>query len=1262
MVQWSCVVYNPQSLKRHGRIRDIARMFRWNDFIALPGTRTPQHSHSSCLVQSVGTHRFYHWGAGKGKHVNESCGVAIGLKKRPFPERCVVNVFSPPTHLQGRGGAIRIKRGDADITPIVAYIPTEPFTQQQREASREIWKWIHDLLSELPARTVPVLLLDANGKTGLHHNQAAGPQGVEHIHDEAIGPCDAAMESYNGSLLHTCLLDHHMFAVNTFYEVGPTWYGWTQANLCSRIDYICLPQSLRASVKSCRILQHSGDALQNMPRPGRCDHRPLQVVFEYQLCFDNVVQNTCWDRDLLQQGLRGGMQRESFAQKVEAACSEFQVNWDDASAHPSKIWTQLQTIVHEAAQSCFQVSRKHTAHSPQDTAEALQQRQASVLAIVSLPRHSVLPFGSCCAGAGSVCLQSLLEVFTVWKLRARFFKTDKQVKHLLQRDRRRWFAARIAEFQQAWERRQFHSLWKTGRMLSGFRLGPKRRRYDIPTKSLPSSREWVQFLSQAGKDGGCHGSECVWGEDQVPCEPRRPSHTDIRLAKDDARNLEKRICHAPLRKAVPHWSCPVEIWRMLLKVDTRVERSGLGFHVGASLCHSFRRVLFQLCLSIRVRSRVPSVWQRSLAAQLDKPNGKTGCAGKRLVHQLDPVGSQFFKHLWSRASPQSYRHYAAGYYTGKSRISAIVQKHVLSHRLDRCHLRHVESFFDVANAFPSPTHDALDRAIHAAAQAVDAPLLCQRHREAVVHIIAPDRSVDVKCNSGALQGDGPAGPIFLEVYHPALDVWLEHVHTLPQQMLFMVSDPVFGVEVDCSVTTYADDVGKTSIVDSCEDMLSILQSLNQWLDEALGAIGLAQNIDKQEHVVHATGPQSRQFLRTAYTEGVGVGKTVSVARYLGCRRSYNNGNQPEIQCRIRAAHNGFAVLGGFWKHAAGSRTATVLVFRCMVHEALLSGLESMVLTPSEIHMLDKTILQLGRKVLRGKACSKIRETQADGSTTVKYVAQPNKFVWQALRLSPCSIELQIRRLSFWQQVARAPFRHVALLATIFGKFPFERHDTLSVSGECTNTANPWAVQICEDIGALSVCDVVAHIPAQMDGKPVRLFTKPLCDEFVQIDCSILRKVFLSVAIPPPGFSEDVDAQDDVDDPPNGAPEELHVCHEVLSSGNICGAGFSTFRALQTHRRTAKNHSFVAPEHYLAVINQCPWCHAKYGTLEHTRRHIKKSLAAQQCRGSGSIVPVPLLPCNSLVCPKCDNVCVSVSDLQQHMVGHFGGPDFSNPWN
>ena len=149
-----------------------------------------------------------------------------------------------------------------------------------------------------------------------------------------------------------------MCAVNTFYDVGPTWYGWTFEGLSSRIDYICLPQSLRAHVKPCRRLQQCGVALQNMVRPGRCDHRPLQVVFEYKLCFDHHAHSTTWNRNMLVQCLAGGRHREEFARQVEGCCSDPGYCWDSCILHPDFMWQQLQNIVHDAAKPIFEKSRK----------------------------------------------------------------------------------------------------------------------------------------------------------------------------------------------------------------------------------------------------------------------------------------------------------------------------------------------------------------------------------------------------------------------------------------------------------------------------------------------------------------------------------------------------------------------------------------------------------------------------------------------------------------------------------------------------------------------------------------------------------------------------------------------------------------------------------------------------------------------------------------------------------------------------------------
>ena len=56
------------------------------------------------------------------------------------------------------------------------------------------------------------------------------------------------------------IIYYHLFAVNTWYPCGPTYFGQFGNN--SRIDYICLPQSKKTSVQACTVPHSAGDGLQ----------------------------------------------------------------------------------------------------------------------------------------------------------------------------------------------------------------------------------------------------------------------------------------------------------------------------------------------------------------------------------------------------------------------------------------------------------------------------------------------------------------------------------------------------------------------------------------------------------------------------------------------------------------------------------------------------------------------------------------------------------------------------------------------------------------------------------------------------------------------------------------------------------------------------------------------------------------------------------------------------------------------------------------
>ena len=67
------------------------------------------------------------------------------------------------------------------------------------------------------------------------------------------------------------------------------------------------------------------------------------------------------------------------------------------------------------------------------------------------------------------------------------------------------------------------------------------------------------------------------------------------------------------------------------------------------------------------------------------------------------------------------------------------------------------------------------------------------------------------------------------------------------------------------------------------------------------------------------------------------------------------------------------------------------------------------------------------------------------------------------------------------------------------------------------------------------------------------------EEFVHVDCSIFRKVFLSTIIPPAGYVEAPPPrplQSPVD-----IPEYDHICMDILPDDNEYRINCSSFRAL-----------------------------------------------------------------------------------------------------
>ena len=167
--------------------------------------------------------------------------------------------------------------------------------------------------------------------------------------------------------------------------------------------------------------------------------------------------------------------------------------------------------------------------------------------------------------------------------------------------------------------------------------------------------------------------------------------------------------------------------------------------------------------------------------------------------------------------------------------------------------------------------------------------------------------------------------------------------------------------------------------------------------------------------------------------------------------------------------------------------------------------------------LDACVLRCGHKIMQRKACRKVE--QDDG--TIEYKAQPSSAVFAFLRLLPCKDELFIRRVRWYQSMARSPSLHSIWFACMFGIFSFEPHPVVEGIGSISSHAHPWAQQFHNDVcrwAEIEGGDTLVWLSA---GQPLRLFTD-LRDDFLRLDVRCFRRIPFGVAVPPPEFQPSPD--------------------------------------------------------------------------------------------------------------------------------------------
>ena len=297
----------------------------------------------------------------------------------------------------------------------------------------------------------------------------------------------------------------------------------------------------------------------------------------------------------------------------------------------------------------------------------------------------------------------------------------------------------------------------------------------------------------------------------------------------------------------------------------------------------------------------------------------------------------------------------------------------------------------------------------------------------VNNLIEMPELLPVKPGCGALQGTTGAVDIFQDVYHPAVDSWLQRVESAD----FLVRDPVSGEMLDLCITSNADDVTKGKLFKDGQELQQLILAEDMVLSDSLQRICTAQHTGKQEHTVSMWGRGSWADMQRIYTAGLLTGGVVTSIKYLGSWLHHEGRQAQEITFRINAAKEAWSRLGGFWYKSGTSKRARIMVFKSLILSTLFCGLETMVMSPAEYQRLDVCILGFVRKLMRGTATSK---TVTDPGTPFRTLPVQEQRRW--VGLSPSAIELRIARLGLLQRVSNNPYGCRAFIAALFGRFAF----------------------------------------------------------------------------------------------------------------------------------------------------------------------------------------------------------------------------------
>lgn len=1214
------VLWNPLSLCQVWRQSELAHHFRGVQAIICPGTQLRASEAHEVRQATEDGFLGLHWGAGRGRWVNKSCGISMYFDATKFKPKNVARVYPVPAELQGRVAVVRMKSPWYDLVFVGAYMPPRPTAAAEQARYRttvdKVLKFVGTVLSESRYRSTPVLGLDLNDGVGLQaaewgYAAAAGP---------SVGGRNLQPEGYAGQNFRELMEVHHMAVVVTHEVSGVeadeyTWQGPHEQR--TLIEYLCVPIAMLPLVKSYTRMDRANRMLRMAPRVP--DHFPVHLDVRYQLRSPDTKPYDGWNQDLLTLGVREGYHREDFVRLVEARLKEND-NYcaiTDEGGNPDDAYEALVAVIRESARDYF---------GGRQTMKTAEYAELARLRTECVRRRRQLR-----SSAGGEATATQLD-----EVGQRLKELTKECR----RQRDRWNKAqqrsREALLNEALRRGRMQEAFRLTRLLARTGVGPKRRWYGGARQHM-TREEVLAGLGAPAHEGGMQAVEFDYESHRAEYIRERPqpplmSAEQRAAAAEMVDEMVWPLMRAARRRVPPPWGLPTELWMMLLRPNRnrRVPAAGVGYVQGRLSTPTFYACLKAVFAQILRWTEAPLCWQRSMIATL-------GLAKVRYIHLLDPMGTIWYRTLYL-AGGRFQPHYADhGFVARRRREAAILIQQCVSWRLRRQGRSSFKMLFDMTNAFASTPREQHERIFAGRAAA---PLYRQRYERSYMRAETSNGPVDLLGTVGGRMGDKNEPEAFAEVFREPIAAW-NTAQTLPdRERLLIARCPVTNRRVDLSLTKYADDVAKEVVMPEeaierdghYDTMREMARECNESLDEYLACYGYSQNRSKQAIIPNFVGVGSNRGLRAALA-GDMDGRVEAESRYLGPYLHYRQATGGERRRRIVAARKGYASMGRFWSSRAPAKVKRMAYF-ARVLGPLLSGCEALVLTATDVKLMDVVALRLLRGLARAKACGlKVME---DGTKAYKALSAAE--MRRAFRIADVATELRVRRLKWLQGVVLDPDGQCQLIAALFAQLPGEPEATLTEDG-LGDDANPWARQLDRDLRALA---------AEDDGEVVRevapdwreLFAPQAAERFAHIDVSCIRARVWSRSVPPEGAAEADESQPLLESGDDDC--EAFACRETG-----CAARFRSQRALVAHVRFA--HGYRNPTDHMVVSRTCFWCSSVFSSVAGAKHHVDRAFRSGACSLDRSQLGVTDELEGEVACPAgCGQTFVALSELNWHI--------------